>query len=604
MSLKHKVLSGLMAAALSASLLACSSAPAPAASSAPASSLPSVSHQTETPSYAYQRGTVQNTRYGTLEGFSEDGALHWFGVPYAQAPVNELRWKAPQPLEPWEGTLDATESMVTSQTASVQASKDKAGNGTVEATTALLGSEEGAVTLDITRPDTDETGLPIFFYIHGGNNQTGKSAAFPATQFAQEVNCVVVSVNHRLGLLGYNALPAIQTGTEEENSGNFGLLDLAAALDWVAENAESFGGDSGNITVTGSSAGGRNVMAMLISPVFEGKFQKAISYSGGMTVADMEDSQRVEARALAPLAVEKGGQSDEESAAQWLLTDGEDVRDFLYSLSDEELAAAFGGAGIRMSAFPHHFADGVVLPEEGFDTTVYNDVPVLMVNGDREFSTFCKSSPPFNTPSVAELMKDEVLLPQYRFAEKYGSLMYGYFNGEESAERMLGSGYESPIYTCIIRWGDDPAVVGEEYATIYGSYHCMTTPLMTHVLTNASSSYPELYASPSCQAVSSMLNTYYKNFLWSGNPNGGELPQWDAWTSLDGTTQLIVDANDDGAWAEMSTDHISYAEIIERMEADHSIPDDQKTEMIRTVLNGRWFSGEMDAYYGNEDLWA
>ena len=277
MSLKHKVLSGLMAAALSASLLACSSAPAPAASSAPASSLPSVSQQTETPSYAYQRGTVQNTRYGTLEGFSEDGALHWFGVPYAQAPVNELRWKAPQPLEPWEGTLDATESMVASQTASVQASKDKAGNGTVEATTALLGSEEGAVTLDITRPDTDETGLPIFFYIHGGNNQTGKSAAFPATQFAQEVNCVVVSVNHRLGLLGYNALPAIQTGTEEENSGNFGLLDLAAALDWVAENAESFGGDSGNITVTGSSAGGRNVMAMLISPVFEGKFQKAIS---------------------------------------------------------------------------------------------------------------------------------------------------------------------------------------------------------------------------------------------------------------------------------------------------------------------------------------
>lgn len=98
MSLKHKVLSGLMAAALSASLLACSSAPAPAASSAPASSLPSVSQQTETPSYAYQRGTVQNTRYGTLEGFSEDGALHWFGVPYAQAPVNELRWKAPQPL--------------------------------------------------------------------------------------------------------------------------------------------------------------------------------------------------------------------------------------------------------------------------------------------------------------------------------------------------------------------------------------------------------------------------------------------------------------------------------------------------------------------------
>ena len=400
MSLKHKVLSGLMAAALSASLLACSSAPAPAASSAPASSLPSVSQQTETPSMPISGERCRTTRYGTLEGFSEDGALHWFGVPYAQAPVNELRWKAPQPLEPWEGTLDATESMVASQTASVQASKDKAGNGTVEATTALLGSEEGAVTLDITRPDTDETGLPIFFYIHGGNNQTGKSAAFPATQFAQEVNCVgSLGEPPSGGCWGTTRFPPSRQVRRKKIRGILDCWILAAALDWVAENAESFGGDSGNITVTGSSAGGRNVMAMLISPVFEGKFQKAISYSGGMTVADMEDSQRVEARALAPLAVEKGVQSDEESAAQWLLTDGEDVRDFLYSLSDEELAAAFGGAGIRMSAFPHHFADGVVLPKEGFDTTVYNDVPVLMVNGDREFSTFCKSSLPSIPPA-------------------------------------------------------------------------------------------------------------------------------------------------------------------------------------------------------------
>lgn len=606
MSRVSKLWSSLLAAALALSLTACGST---GDTSTPNTSSPggaSSSVQQDTPSYAYVQGVTQTTRYGTVEGFAEDGALHWYGVPYAQAPVGELRWKAPQPLEPWEGTLDATESLVASQTASVQASKDTAGNGEVEMTTELKGSEEGAVTLDITRPDTDEVGLPIFFYIHGGNNQTGQSSAFPATQFAQEVNAVVVSVNHRLGLLGYNALPAIKGGTDEENSGNFGLLDLAAALDWVIENAETFGGDSQNITVTGSSAGGRNVMAMLISPIFEGKFQKAISYSGGMTTADVEDSQRVEARALAPLAVEKGVQPDEETAQEWLLTDGDDVRDFLYSLSDEELAAAFGGAGIRMSAFPHLFADGVVLPEEGFDTTDYVcDVPILMVNGDREFSTFCKSSPPFNTPSVSELMADPVLLPQYKFAEKYGSLMYTYFNGEESAEKMLTAGYDSPVYTCVIRWGDDPAVAGEEYATIYGSYHCMTTVLMTHVLGNAAAQYPDLYASAGCQAVSAMLNEYYKNFLWTGDPNGGDLPQWDAWTSLDGTTQLIVDGNDeDGAWAEMSTDHISYDEIIAMMDADTSIPEDQKTLMIQTVLNGRWFSAALDEYYQNEDLWA
>lgn len=564
---------------------------------------PAADHTEGTPAAgSYVRGTLQQTVYGTVEGYKNDGSLHWDGVPYAKTPTGELRWKAPQQPEPWDGTFQALESKIASQTASVQAGKDKAGNGEVEKSTELLGDEAGAVTLDITRPDTDETGLPVFFYLHGGNNQTGKSAAFPASAFVQETNCVVVSINHRLGLLGFNALPALKTGTAEENSGNFALLDIAAALDWVRENAASFGGDPGNITISGSSAGGRDVMAMLISPVFDGKFQKAVSLSGGMTVADPKDSARIDARHLAPLAVKKGVQKDESAAEEWLLTDSDDVRDFLYSLSDEELAAAFGGAAIRMSAFPHLFADGVVLPEEGFDTSDYNQVPILMVNGDREFSTFCKSTPPFNTPTPAELMEDDTLLPQYIFAETYGSMMYSYFNGEESAARMFDK-YNAPIYTSLITWGDDPEICGEEYATIYGAYHCMTTPLMTHIVTNASASYPELYASDSCKNVSAMLNNYFKNFLWTGDPNDGKLPQWNHWTSLDGESQLIIDADDEKAWAEMSTKHTSYDEILALMDADHSIPEDQKQNMIKTVLNGRWFSAALDQHYQNENLW-
>ena len=550
----------------------------------------------------YTQGVLATTVNGTLEGYEADGALHWDGVAYAQTPTGELRWKAPQPLENWEGIVEAKESKIASQTASVQAAKDKAGNGDVKQSTELLGDEAGAVTLDITRPDSDETGLPIMFYLHGGNNQTGKSAALPASAFVQETDCIVVSINHRLGLLGFNALPALKHGSEEENSGNFTLLDIAAALDWVKENAASFGGDPENITISGSSAGGRDVMAMLISPIFEGKFAKAMPLSGGMTVADPEDSAKVDARHLAPLAVEKGVQSDEEAAAEWLLTDGDDVREFLYSLSDEELAAAFGGAAIRMSAFPHLFTDGVVLPKEGFDTAKYNDVPIMMVNGDREFSTFCKSTVPFKEPTPSDMMKDEELLAQYKFAEKYGSMMYSYFNGEESATRMYNN-YKSPIYTCLIQWGDDPDVVGEEYATIYGAYHCMTTPLMTHIVTNASASYPDLFASASCVNVSTMLNSYYKNFLWTGDPNGGDLPKWDNWTSLDGESQLIVNANNEKAWAEMSTEHTSYDEILAMMDKDDSIPEDQKEMIIQTVLNGRWFSAALDEHYKNKNLW-
>lgn len=540
----------------------------------------------EQPDYSYQQNVEQPTRCGTLKGFEQEGTLHWFGVPYAQAPVGELRWKELRPLQPWKGVLDATESQFASQMSGKN----------------LVGSEAGAVTLDITRPNTDETGLPIFFYIHGGNNQTGKSSAFPATQFVQETNCVVVSVNHRLGLLGFNALPALKNGTPEENSGNFALLDLATALDWVKENAESFGGDGSNITITGSSAGGRDVMAMVISPIFEGKFQKAISYSGGMTVADVADSQRVEARALAPLVVAKGLKATAEEAAAWLLTDGEDVRTFLYSLTDQELASAFGGAGIRMSAFPHLFNDGVVLPVEGFDTTNYIDVPMMMVTGSSEFSTFCKGSDPFGKLSDDALLADEAMLAQYRFAENYGSMMYGYFNAEESAERMFPH-YQAPIYTCDVDWGENADVVGEKMAEIYGSYHCMTTPLMTHVLYTASLKFPEVFAQKGCLAVSAMLNQYYSNFLWTGNPNGEGLTQWDPWTSLNGTTQLLVDGDKETAWATMSTEHTSYEEIIALMEKDNTITEEQKALLIQTVMNGRWFSTAMDKHYNNEDLW-
>lgn len=561
------------------------------------------------PSAVYAKNVMLATRAGTLRGFEKDGALHWYGVPYAQEPTGELRWKAPQPVEPWSGVREAAESERASQMARV--------SGTMQ----LVGSEAGAVTLDITRPNSDEGSLPIFFYIHGGNNQTGSSSAFPATQFAQEVNCVVVSVNHRLGLLGFNALPALKTGTDYENSGNFGLLDIAAALDWVIDNAASFGGDAGNITVTGSSAGGRNVMAMLISPAFEGKFQKAISFSGGMTTADVEASQRAEAYALAPLVIEKEAlpdadngkdaeedaeidtESETESAVEWLLSDDEQVREFLYSLTDEELASAFGGAGIRMSAFPHLFADGALLPIEGFSTNHYNEVPILMVNGASEFSTFCKSSAPFDLPLASGLMEDAALLAQYRFAETYGSMMYGYFNGEESAERMLLAGYKAPIYTCIINWGEDPAIVGDEFATVYGSYHCMSTPLMTGVLANVSVYYPELFESAGCKALAKMLNSYYKNFLWTGDPNGGELTRWNKWLSLEGTSQLIVDADKTTARAEMSRDHTSYDRIIAMMDNDQSISSEQKARLISTVLNGRWFSGELDSYYNNPSLW-
>ena len=150
-------------------------------------------------------------------------------------------------------------------------------------------------------------------YFHGGGNRTGSPQELPGTRLASRADCVFVSAGYRLGLLGFNALPALQNGPD--STGNYALLDAAKALDWVQENIASFGGDPRNVTVMGFSAGGRDVLAMLSSPYFAGRFQRAISLSGGLTTADPGASARQTAAAFAPLAVEDGLFADQNSAA-------------------------------------------------------------------------------------------------------------------------------------------------------------------------------------------------------------------------------------------------------------------------------------------------
>lgn len=296
--------------------------------------------------------TVRQTAYGAVKGAEDDGVLTWKGVPYGGDTSGEHRFKAPTDPEKWNGERDATKS---GQIA-LQSSAD-----------GVIGSED-ALNLDIYRPNSDKKKLPVLVYIHGGNNQSGKSEELSGVSFVKNHDAIFVSINYRLGVLGFNPLPSLKTGSDEENSGNYALLDIAKSLDWVRQNIDEFGGDSKNVTISGFSAGGRDVMAMLISPIFKGKFDKAISFSGGMTLADEENSQQVFAEALAPLVVEDGKKATLEDAKAWLLTSEKEVHDYLVSLEAKRLAPLMGNAGIRMSVFPHLYTDGKVLPKEGFNT--------------------------------------------------------------------------------------------------------------------------------------------------------------------------------------------------------------------------------------------
>ncbi len=210
----------------------------------------------------FRENTVRNTEFGIIKGKidTEHNVLIWTGVPYAKAPVNEFRWKKPVNPDKWTGILNT----------------EKPGDIALQTSGDGVTGSEDCLNLDIYRPNTDSKNLPVILYIHGGNNQGGKSGEITGNAFVNDLDAIFISVNYRLGPLGFNPLPALNTGDNEEDSGNYALLDMAKALDWTKNNIANFGGNPENITISGFSAGGRDVMAMLLSPTFQGKFQKAV----------------------------------------------------------------------------------------------------------------------------------------------------------------------------------------------------------------------------------------------------------------------------------------------------------------------------------------
>ena len=404
-----------------------------------------------------------------------------------------------------------------------------------------------------------------------------------------------ISVGYRLGLLGFNALPALQNGPDA--TGNYALLDAAKALDWVQENIAAFGGDSRNVTAMGFSAGGRDVLAMLASPYFAGRFHKAVSLSGGLTMADPAASARQTARAFAPLAVEDGLFTDAGAAADWLLSGGEDVRRWLYDLDPARLCALMpNGGDIRMSSFPHLFADGVLLPGGGFADAQLNGVPLLLVTGRTEFSLFSPLASQFQaqglSPAQAAQARD--------FATAYGSELYRIFNGAATAA-ALAPRTGAPIWLCELACGA-PDSQSPITALGLGSYHGISLPLLSGE--NAMAGLTGA-GGPGWDALSGAFTGALAAFLRSGDPNTSALPAWQPWTAAS-PRALVLDAGQTAGSlsAAVCPAPADEAAVLDRMDADQSVPEQVKQTVVRTVLNGRIFSAALDQRFHNPSLWA
>lgn len=251
---------------------------------------------------------VLSLENGKVQGvYNKDKTVQIYaGIPYAKAPVGELRWKEPQNVENWEGVRDcsyfAAKSMqpasnpITSTLVDMYAEKGWHPDYNMHSNQNM---SEDSLYLNIWRPNTVENNLPILVFIHGGSLTTGSSAYsdYNGEEMAKK-GVVMITITYRLSVFGYFAHSLLQAESPNHTTGNYGLLDQIKALEWVNNNAEYFGGDKSNITIAGESAGSSSISALCASPLAHGLFKRAIGESSSLVVKKAPHTYRTMEDAL------------------------------------------------------------------------------------------------------------------------------------------------------------------------------------------------------------------------------------------------------------------------------------------------------------------
>ncbi|WP_394242638.1 carboxylesterase family protein [Halopseudomonas laoshanensis] len=293
------------------------------------------------------RLTVETTT-GELRGFAANtNTWQFLGIPYARPPLGDLRWRAPQPLQPWDGVRDA---VAWSDQAAQNPALERFGEG---------GMSEDSLYLNVTAPK-DAEDLPVMVWFHGGGFTalTSNTLPFNNPEALVTKGVVQVSVNHRLGPFGYIAHPELSAESGYNGSGNYGQMDLIAALEWVQDNIQAFGGNPNNVTIFGESGGGRKVLSLMASPQAKGLFHRAISQSGTL-IPDTRSLEAAEAIGSTLQTNLKAASLEEMRERSWL----------------QVMAAA-------ARLVPYTNVDNSYLPTTervSFESGAQNDVPFMFV---------------------------------------------------------------------------------------------------------------------------------------------------------------------------------------------------------------------------------
>lgn len=538
-----------------------------------------------------QSELIKATSKGNVKG-TEDAnakAIVWYGVPYGASTAGNNRWKAPQPVTPWAGTLNAA-------VPKAQAAQYSDG-------TSYIGTED-CLYVNVYRPNNGAKNLPVMVYLHGGGNASGTSNVNFAN-LASASNVIVVSVEYRLGAFGFLSHKALRNGTDEENSGNFALLDIKAALTWVRDEIVSFGGNPANVTLSGFSAGARNALLCMISPGMKGLFQKAIIFSGGCNTCTNEEGEESAEEKLAAILVKRGTYADKKSALAFLESASDSViRDLFYGLSTTEVANMYKSSGLRLANFPQGFNDGVVIPKEGFSviaTGNYNRVPIILGSDATEFSSFAWSgSLTSNLEDVAGITSSSQMMNLVANGVKYGSMLQSGHYVEKTASLLLQDAAHSPVYAYRFQWGTNANVTDGFYSRYVGAFHGSSKDFLRGIYKNNYVDYsPNAIRSDNKAGraeLTSLMQKYIGNFLASGNPNGSSLANWGTWNNVSGAHKIMIfDANLTKSTSGMSSQYYDENNTFAQMRS--ALTKSEYNILTKSLFQGRFFMPQMVPEY-------
>jgi len=371
-----------------------------------------------------EKQAVVKTKSGKVEGSYQDGLYVFKGIPYAAPPLGELRWMTPQPVKPWDGVRPAKKYGAIGPQNPMPVALP--GMPTFEG----IPQDENCLFLHIWTPGLDDARRPVMFWIHGGAFIVGSGSEpfLEGGKLARRGDIVLVSINYRLGAFGFLNLKEI-TGGKIPSTGNEGLLDQVAALEWVHDNIATFGGNPDNITVFGFSAGGMSIGNLLGMPLARGKFHKAINRSGAANIVGPLD----------------GAVKTSEQYVNIFNLNGKDV-DALRKLKTQELLDAQQQLGMKLRETEYRITpfqpvvDGKILPEwpiEAIRKGSAKNVVIMAGNTLDEMKAMNSMDPAMRNMNEAGLFKrlNDLLPPD---------LVPGLVNAYRDALQKRGSKADPP----------------------------------------------------------------------------------------------------------------------------------------------------------------